>query len=893
MKNLKKVLALGLALVMLLGMFTVASAAETKKVATDLTDFDKVVNKEAVSLMVDLGVIKGMPDGSYAPANTIDRASWSKMVYYVLTNEEDASVYVPAAPVFTDVTDQHWACGEIAYLKTLGIVAGDGTSFRPNDEITMVEAFKMMLTGIGYDAKYEKFENDANWAGNVMKMASRLGLTDKISAKQTDKLTRDVAAQIVYNALGCNVKELDEKQIGNIGTMVDGYKTYGTLGYENFKIADTVSLVTSVDEDGVAVLSNAKLTNVKASAANVGRRVRVWCNVTKDVQGNYQYNSAKSSFAFPAEDTAAKVVTGGIDDITKAFTSTDKDNYIGFPANTVTADDDTVSQSVKYVMDGVSKANAAAVKADAAKAGNKVEFYDDDGDGDIDTVWVTTYAPKKISSSIKTRTNGDDKLEVSVPGVFSGYVLADRVIGYAGLEKDDIVLVNTSYIGADQDVAVYTITKPESISGKVSGNSSDGKITINGTKYEMSGTVTSVDSCSDFSAWNEYDNEYAFYLDIDGKICYAVVTEEGIDTSKVALVLESKFVEGGDIDVANNMRAKLLFTDGTTEIVTVSKVNGDKIVKSGASTDEVNADNALTVEEIFYNYKVDKDGKYELTEMNATEQSGKWEAIVTETGAPEITNKPAFAVGKDTLGADTKTLFIVAKLDKDDNATYYTYTGHTNVPKMNQGAATLITAATEDGASAAKYVYIKTTAFADDKPEGMIFVRDTKYSYNNADGCYEINIVDAKGNATTLKVDKDFTIGDNKAVSTWNSSGLNDVALNLYTIESVADGVVTKLAAAATESNKVVNTQEIKLGNGVVTLDKAYEITDSTVMVWIDLKADKDTATTPVYGSCGTFAAGDSLDTGAEVYPSGIEAWAMISDGVADFVYVVRDGSAK
>ena len=78
MNNLKKVLALGLALVMLLGMFTIASAAEAK-VATQLSDWDSISHKNAVALNVDLGIIVGKPDGSYAPAENIDRASWAKL----------------------------------------------------------------------------------------------------------------------------------------------------------------------------------------------------------------------------------------------------------------------------------------------------------------------------------------------------------------------------------------------------------------------------------------------------------------------------------------------------------------------------------------------------------------------------------------------------------------------------------------------------------------------------------------------------------------------------------------------------------------------------------------------------------------------------------------------
>ncbi|MEG0825521.1 MAG: S-layer homology domain-containing protein, partial [Oscillospiraceae bacterium] len=78
MRNLKKVLSLTLALVMMLSMMTFAGAAETtKKTAADLTDIKDVVNKEAVSLLVDLKVVAGRDDGAFDPAGSLKRAEFA------------------------------------------------------------------------------------------------------------------------------------------------------------------------------------------------------------------------------------------------------------------------------------------------------------------------------------------------------------------------------------------------------------------------------------------------------------------------------------------------------------------------------------------------------------------------------------------------------------------------------------------------------------------------------------------------------------------------------------------------------------------------------------------------------------------------------------------------
>ena len=71
MRNLKRTLSLVLAAVMLVGMMVVGASAVSYN---DLTDKDQIVNKDAVSMLVSLGIIEGKPDGSYAPTENVDRA---------------------------------------------------------------------------------------------------------------------------------------------------------------------------------------------------------------------------------------------------------------------------------------------------------------------------------------------------------------------------------------------------------------------------------------------------------------------------------------------------------------------------------------------------------------------------------------------------------------------------------------------------------------------------------------------------------------------------------------------------------------------------------------------------------------------------------------------------
>ena len=185
MKNLKKVLALGLALVMILGMFTIASAAETKKSAADFTDWDKVEHKDAVALAVDLGIINGLPDGSFGPDQTIDRASWAKLVYFTATGDDNADAYLGTATGLKDIAG-NWAESYINYLFANKYIAGDGLgNYMPTGTVTVAAGLKTMLTVLGYDADDRGYQNDAAWAGNIMTDAKRNGLMDEIDRSQT------------------------------------------------------------------------------------------------------------------------------------------------------------------------------------------------------------------------------------------------------------------------------------------------------------------------------------------------------------------------------------------------------------------------------------------------------------------------------------------------------------------------------------------------------------------------------------------------------------------------------------------------------------------------------------------------------------------------------------
>ena len=197
MRNLKRVLSLALASVMLIGMMVVGASAANYD---DFSDKDKIVNKEAVSTLVELGVIAGKDDGTYDPTGIVTRAEMAKMICVVLNGGKDPSLGDVTKYSYTD-TVGHWAAPYIEYCAIRSIVAGKGDgTFAPNETVTGSQAAKMLLVAAGYQSAIEGFTG-ANWEANTNVRANAVGLYDGLDINPSQGLTRDSAAQMVYNIL--------------------------------------------------------------------------------------------------------------------------------------------------------------------------------------------------------------------------------------------------------------------------------------------------------------------------------------------------------------------------------------------------------------------------------------------------------------------------------------------------------------------------------------------------------------------------------------------------------------------------------------------------------------------------------------------------------------------
>lgn len=812
MRNLKRVLSLALASVMLIGMMVVGASAANYD---DFSDKDKIVNKEAVSTLVELGVIAGKDDGTYDPTGIVTRAEMAKMICVVLNGGKDPSLGDVTKYSYTD-TVGHWAAPYIEYCAIRSIVAGKGDgTFAPNETVTGSQAAKMLLVAAGYQSAIEGFTG-ANWEVNTNVRANAVGLYDGLDINPSQGLTRDSAAQMVYNIL-------DVEQVTYKYTLVANGDGTFTSVTEIDKTADNKTVLEdkfgAVKVEGVVVanevadLNSSKKNDNKVlvgSALDAGKTKIVITNGGKDEDQN-EYTGTQTFKVSTGLDQLGRTVrlyvkTGSSAANAKVFGSvivTDDNKVV-----TDASDDSINSVADDNSLDIVSGTKVATnyadltdLSSDAAKAdgthGVQKILIDNNDDGDVDYVLLTTYVFGKVTGK---STSSDGSLTVNYSGAATLSVDdKDDVVGFDDVAKNDYVLA--AFIGGKLHVQ-----KAESVTGTLDAYTNT-SLTVDGTKYTVSAvgcyksTSDDITPAKGYASKSELDKDATFYLDVNGYI--VAVGEPEASAYDYAYVWGSE--AGSSIGTD---RVKVTLSDGTKATYDLDDDSDIDITYDGEYEGQIFA------------YKVTKN---EIKLTNPAGKTAKGEQVTFEKGKTTVDGlKTSIVDGQSqTRFANKNTVFFyvttkttgkVTKIDSVD-----VYTGYSAAPDVDK----------EDNASAfAAY----------NKGGKMVAVAITSSAFNSTDLSDHVFIYKKDRTFTDYTEVRGFLAGTDQANTELKVSDNSNVdaadavdgAIYLYTKDS--DGYL-KLKDAGKDLIHVNGVATNVSSSSVVVNGKEYAVTSKTVLI--------------------------------------------------------------
>lgn len=793
---------------MLIGMMVVGASAANYD---DFSDKDKIVNKEAVSTLVELGVIAGKDDGTYDPTGIVTRGEMAKMICVVLNGGKDPSLGNVTKYSYTD-TVGHWAAPYIEYCAIRGIVAGKGDgTFGPNETVTGSQAAKMLLVAAGYQSAIEGFTG-ANWEVNTNVRANAVGLYDGLDINPSQGLTRDSAAQMVYNIL-------DVEQVTYKYTMVANGDGTFTSVTEIDKTADNKTVLEdkfgAVKVEGVVVanevadLNSSKKNDNKVlvgSALDAGKTKIVITNGGKDEDQN-EYTGTQTFKVSTGLDQLGRTVrlyvkTGSSAANAKVFGSvivTDDNKVV-----TDASDDSINSVADDNSLDIVSGTKVATnyadltdLSSDAAKAdgthGVQKILIDNNDDGDVDYVLLTTYVFGKVTGK---STSSDGSLTVNYSGAATLSVDdKDDVVGFDDVAKNDYVLA--AFIGGKLHVQ-----KAESVTGTLDAYTST-SLTVDGTKYTVSAvgcyksTSDDITPAKGYASKSELDKDATFYLDVNGYIVAVGAPE--------ASAYDYAYVWGSEAGSSiGTDRVKVTLSDGTKATYDLDDDSDIDIEDDGDFEGQIFA------------YKVSGN------EIKLTKPAGKTaegEKVVFEKGKTTVDGlttadgQTKFA-NKNTVFfyVTTKTTGNVTKIDSVD-----VYTGYSAAPDVDK----------EDNASAfAAY----------NKGGKMVAVAITSSAFNSTDLSDHVFIYKKDRTFTDYTEVRGFLAGMDQANTELKVSDNSNVdaadavdgQIYLYTKDS--DGYL-KLKEAGDNLITVNGKPTNVSSSSVVVKGKEYAVTSKTVLI--------------------------------------------------------------
>ena len=767
MRNLKKILALALALVMTLSLMTVANAFNDDK------DIDAKYD-EAVTVLSELKVFKGVNDGSnFAPKQTITRAEVAAIIYRIVTGDvadNQAGIYKDYAK-FKDVAANHWAAGYIGYCSNAELILGDGTNFYPDQTVTGYQALAMILRAVGYD-KNNEFQGNG-WEIRTASTAQGLGILKNINQGTLGTAaTREMVAEVLFQAI-----------------LVPTVTYTPALGYSQY-----VSIVGGTKNDTLGYRTF-KLLNETVRESNVwGQPSTVWKLDTAATFGCWSKPTTTDKTLVSFADTPVASYTVKVDECEIA-----KDLGLNRPANLEAAYIDGVSQtltSADVTTNRYPTINPLATTSYVGAQGRLTEVYAMEN-GTYRLVEINTYLA--VVSGVKAAYTDRNGHVIPATTTFTVYQNKQGTATKTYTYQSDAFTVG--------QYALVKIVNPNGANTSVSYIAEATATTpvTSGTVVRYtngSGTVAPTTTVGQANPYNDadkfilmggtnYNNKqatlgkgYSVFADQYGNIIGLAEM-----TNNYLVVEAIRWIHDGTLRGGYALADVVLADGSRVQNVTVSTVGGVAVTNTSTSSVQ-NIGNPKTAfvsdywtnNSAYYNhlttYSVNADGTYNLGYNTAggdicfgNDNTAKSATITT--GLTTITGATTSGTAVNYVVANDSTVFLVKQAD----GTYTTYVGKNNVPSMTNATICYLTS----GGYATVVLVTEYTVAAN---TFVAYVSDNAYTGRVTGLGNEYVVWKADGTATYV-YSNDSTL-------------LNGKPEGFYTLEVANNGVVASFKEAST-----------------------------------------------------------------------------------------------
>ena len=770
---MKKLLALVLALVMSMSLVTISNAA--------FSDAKDIEHTEAVEVMNALGVIAGLPDGSFGPEGNVTRAQMAKMITVIMLGDVDPAAFVGTTTDLTDVSG-HWAEGYIKYCYSQGVIAGTGAGkFEPEANVTAVQAAKMLLVAIGYNADIQGYVG-ADWAINIIRDAQLSKLFDELSVTATQVLTRDDAAQMIYNAV--NAKMIEKTPSINI---TNGQVTYSYQPGSKTLLKETFGVVRGDAKVMTAFSYDVEDKEYTYTVDGTGYKSETDYTdlFQQKVEVLYKDDKNVTVYGIYAKDSAVIVegVIGDISDLDKLNDTTDEVKVSGTKYKVDVDKNGKNSITGAYAFGAASTTSFNKIGQMANFKAFSFKAIDNDDNGKIDTLVFFPFTVEEVTYA------GVKSFTLKATGNYK-YEKQDETFTLVGdLDKEDQVMVVAA---ANSSKGMTEISKLEVLNGKVVATNGTEKSKIGETWYKHTANAVKLDS--------KYD-----YAVVNGYLVYVDGSAASVKAEDYVLLAAHK----SNVNTWGSQEVKLVYSDGTTEVKTYDKDDTDaKQVK----WDNLKDKTLYTVDD------TDNDGKVELFAVETTKgKDNKFGGFdgYTATKYEKKTDKAGKIDG--IAIADDAIVFVWNT--KDDEGCVI---AGSELAKLSSATVKNAYYNTSDNTGFSEIVlaYVQTD---------MVSTTGTKYGYVVADVISSKNAdSDTVATVTFWNGEEELTLTTDKT----NASVLTKKG-QAFSYKLDKDGNMTEVKMFADYTERAVTAYDgssIEIANGT----KTFDVDDDTVIIYVD-----------------------------------------------------------